>query len=330
MRPTVPQVPRCESAEWLPLEASGRRYARLKRPEGVDAETAIFMQFPRGARPAEVERVARSTLLLGQAGLPVPEVYSVEAEHLWLLQEDLGDLSLAAAREAGNQVAPAYSEAVALLQRIEGLELSTSPRPPLDSKRLGTELHQFATIALKLSEGPGASLKTDFDSIIAACGEQPTVLCHRDYHSRNLMLHEGRVRVIDHQDALPGPASYDRVSLAYDPYVELPDDIRDRIAGEQPGVSAVAIQRLAKAIGTFADKGGQWARFIRPAAQQARRLIARDGLAVPVLDLAFATLAAQSAAALEDTASQHSGGTGASEAAAPTRRAATGEAGEAS
>jgi hypothetical protein len=106
-----------------------------------------------------------------------------------------------------------------------------------------------------------------------------------------LLLQDGRVRVVDHQDALPGPLGYDRVSLAYDPYVELPDDIRDRIAGPSPQVGEVAVQRLAKAIGTFADKGGAWAQFISPAARQARRLIARHGLKVPVLDLAFATLA---------------------------------------
>ena len=78
-----------------------------------------------------------------------------------------------------------------------------------------------------------------------------------------------------HQDAMPGPAGYDRASLAYDPYVDLPDDIRDRIAGTSPHVAEVAVQRLAKAIGTFADKGGAWLTYIGPAAGQARRLIAK-------------------------------------------------------
>jgi hypothetical protein len=97
--------------------------------------------------------------------------------------------------------------------------------------------------------------------------------------------------VIDHQDALVGPAVYDRVSLAYDPYVVLADDARDTLAGDGPDVAAVAVQRLVKAIGTYAGKGGEWRRWIAPAAAQARRLIARDALELRVLDAALAGLA---------------------------------------
>jgi hypothetical protein len=290
MAQSIPQAPRCDRIEWLPTEASGRRYARLHGPPGLEVPTAVFMQFPRGAQTAEIERVARATELLGQAGLPVPEIYESRPESGWILQEDLGDLTFAAAREQGRNIAGAYSEAVALLSHIETLQLETSPRPPLDERRLMTELLQFVTLGLKLPEGPGASLKEDLNRIVQSCCQVPVALCHRDYHSRNLMLHEDRVRVIDHQDAMPGPANYDRVSLAYDPYVELPDEIRDRIAGTSNSVGEVALQRLAKAIGTFADKGATWSAFIAPAARQARRLIAKHDIKVPVLDLAFATL----------------------------------------
>ncbi len=295
MATTIPQAPRCDRIEWLPTEASGRRYARLHGPPGLPVPTAIFMQFPRAARPAEIERVARSTLLLREAGLPVPEIYDSRPDQSWILQEDLGDITLAAARGQGLPIAGAYSEAVSLLPRIHDLRLSTSPRPPLDARRLMTELEQFVQLALRLPEGAGASLTQDLEQIVAACTAAPEVLCHRDFHSRNLLLHENQVRVVDHQDALPGPLGYDRASLAYDPYVELPDDIRDRIAGESPHVGAVAVQRLAKAIGTFAEKQGAWAQFIPPAAKQARRLLQLHGLKVPVLDLAFATLASQAA-----------------------------------
>ncbi len=301
MASTIQQGPRADRIEWLPTEASGRRYARLHGPPGLSVPTAVLMQFPRGARPAEIERVARSTVLLGEAGFPVPEIYESRPDRGWILQEDLGDVTLAAAREAGTAVAGAYSEAVSLLGRLDGLELETSPRPPLDGKRLGTELHQFVTRALGLAEGPGPSLAAELERLVEGCTAAPLALCHRDYHSRNLLLHGGRVRVVDHQDALPGPVGYDRASLAYDPYVELPDGIRDRIAGDTPHLGEVAVQRLAKAIGTYADKGGAWARFIAPAAKQARRLLAAHGLALPVLDLAFASLAARAATASEPT-----------------------------
>jgi hypothetical protein len=127
------------------------------------------------------------------------------------------------------------------------------------------------------------------------------VLCHRDYHARNLMWHGGRLRVIDHQDALPGPAAYDAVSVAYDPYVELADALRDQLAQQGCGcepaeLAPVAVQRLCKAIGTYASKGGAWQRWIPPAARQARRLLGRWKPTLHVLDAALAPLALSRAA----------------------------------
>ena len=293
----LPPALACERVEWLPAEASARRFARLHRPRAVARPTAVAMLFHPATQPAEVRRVARATELLGAAGLPVPVIHEFDADGRWILQEDLGDTTLARARAQGSPVADAYSQAVALLPAIQPLQLPTSPRPGLVASRLMAELEQFATLALALPEGPGAGLRADFERVVAAAEAQPTVLCHRDYHSRNLMLLDGRVRVVDHQDALPGPIAYDRVSLAYDPYVDLADPIRDRIAGQVEGTACVAVQRLAKAIGTFADKGGPWIVNIAPAARQARRLIARDGLGLTMLDLALATLIARAPAA---------------------------------
>lgn len=293
MRAQLPQDPALAAAgvQWLPAEASARRYARLRQPRRVDAPTAVVMLFGRGTPPREVERVARATEHLARAGLPVPQVHAVDPQAGWILQEDLGDTTLAAARAQGQQVAGAYSAAIGLLEPLAGLtSLDTSPRPPLDARRMRDELGVFSSLALKLGDGPGAGLSAELDELARLCAERPTVLCHRDYHARNLLLLDGRVRVIDHQDALAGPDTYDRVSLAYDPYVELTDAIRDRIAGDGEGVAVVAVQRLCKALGTFADKGGAWLQHVPSAARSARRLLARDGLALPLLDLALRTL----------------------------------------
>jgi aminoglycoside/choline kinase family phosphotransferase len=104
------------------------------------------------------------------------------------------------------------------------------------------------------------------------------VLCHRDYHSRNLMLPPraraagGRLVIIDFQDARLGPRAYDLASLLEDPYVDLTDGLRERMTARfldgicRPGrapeyaaeYAAVAAQRLLKAAGTFA---GQQTRF---------------------------------------------------------------------
>ena len=99
------------------------------------------------------------------------------------------------------------------------------------------ELAHFARTALDLDGPPGAGLAGDLARLVTRCAASETALCHRDYHARNLLLQAGRVRVIDHQDALPGPAVYDRVSLAYDPYVALDDATRDALAGEHPDVA---------------------------------------------------------------------------------------------
>ena len=288
----------CATSVWLPGDASQRRYARLTGLRHYDLPSAVAMVFPRGTPPAEVARVADATRLLARAGLPVPAIHDCDPAGGWILQEDLGDVTLAAAladAPAGS-VASWYAEALGLLPAIAALgALPTSPSPPLDAVRLRRELDLFASAALLEDQPPGRWLDEELARLSQACAALPAVLCHRDYHARNLMLHAGRLRVIDHQDALPGPEPYDRVSLAYDPYVELPDGQRDALAGAAPGTGTVAVQRLCKAIGTYAGKGGRFRPWIAPAARQARRLVRRDALRLPVLDACLGALALQPA-----------------------------------
>ena len=287
----------CASSVWLPSEASTRRYARLTRLQHYDLPTAVVMLFPRGTDPMEVARVVQATTLLAAAGVPVPAIHDSNAERGWILQEDLGDQTLAAALHADpppavERAAAWYADALAPLPAIARLgRLPTSPQPPLDAVRMRRELDLFANGALLHDEPPGRWLDDDLAQLVARCAALPIVLCHRDYHARNLMLHAGRVHVIDHQDAMPGPEPYDRVSLACDPYVPLSDAQRDALAGAAPGTAAVAVQRLCKAIGTFAWKGGAWRQWIAPAAREARRQIRRDALRLPVLDAALGSLA---------------------------------------
>ena len=94
---------------------------------------------------------------------------------------------------------------------------------------------------------------------------EPRVLCHRDYHSRNLMLHEGQLYIIDFQDARMGPDTYDLVSLLRDSYVDLPEQTvgeliayflalkgsRDTEQEFRPRFHLMALQRNLKALGTF-------------------------------------------------------------------------------
>ena len=113
------------------------------------------------------------------------------------------------------------------------------------------------------------ALRAEWPASSAELAAEPRVLCHRDYHSRNLMLHGGTLHVIDFQDARMGPDTYDLVSLLRDSYVDLPErQVDDLIAfflaldtgaaATPPGgrdfrrrFDLMALQRNLKALGTF-------------------------------------------------------------------------------
>lgn len=278
---------------WLGAEASTRRYARLVGPRGHDVASAVLMVFAPGTPAAEVERVRRATEELAALGLPVPAVYAHDAAAGWILEEDLGDRTLAAAAAAGEDTAPAYEAALALLARLQPQRLSTSPVPPLDGARMRNEL---AFLARHLPLPAPRAFGSECDALATRCARAPTALCHRDYHARNLMLHAGRLRWVDHQDALVGPDVYDRVSLAYDPYVALDDGTRDALAGRGPHVVPVALQRLLKALGTYLSQGRHFGTSVVPAARQAARLLPRCELPLPATSDLLAALAGEAVA----------------------------------
>jgi aminoglycoside/choline kinase family phosphotransferase len=116
-----------------------------------------------------------------------------------------------------------------------------------------------------LSDAARAALRAEFADLVGALAEEPRVLCHRDYHSRNLMLHGEQLFIIDFQDARMGPDTYDLASLLRDSYVDLPEQtVEDLIAyflalkgqtGEadefRHRFNTMALQRNLKALGTF-------------------------------------------------------------------------------
>jgi N-acetylmuramate 1-kinase len=122
----------------------------------------------------------------------------------------------------------------------------------------------------KLTDAGRQAIRGEFSPIIAELAGERRVLCHRDYHSRNLMLHEGRLYVIDFQDARMGPDTYDLVSLLRDSYVDLaPVAVDELIAyflalkgnpSEEAAFRArfdlMALQRNLKALGTFGYQTG--------------------------------------------------------------------------
>jgi aminoglycoside/choline kinase family phosphotransferase len=109
------------------------------------------------------------------------------------------------------------------------------------------------------------ALAEEFGALVEQLAAEPRVLCHRDYHSRNLMYHLDRLYVIDFQDARMGPDTYDLVSLLRDSYVDLPEHtvseliayflaLKGRTGSEREfreRFDRMALQRNLKALGTF-------------------------------------------------------------------------------
>ena len=208
-------------------DASFRRYFRAKLDDGT---TRIVMDAP----PANED--CRPWLHVQQlfqaAGAHVPEVLAQDLERGFLLLSDLGDTTYLQALNAGN-AAPLYADAIGALVNIQQAS-RPGVLPEYDRALLRRELELFPQWFLSrhhrmvLTESEQQSLETVFERILAMNLAEPKVFVHRDYHSRNLMhvLSSGdNPGIIDFQDAVYGPISYDMVSLLKDAYIEWDEDL---------------------------------------------------------------------------------------------------------
>jgi N-acetylmuramate 1-kinase len=265
-------------------DASDRRYYRLHFATAVDGITSlVLMRLARPYAASELPFVNVQRYLSLQK-IPVPHILRDDSTQGFLLLEDLGDTTLEAAlqRASGEQVVDWYRQAVDILLRLQYPE-SVAPRArcvafrlAFDVEKLMWECDFFLTHMIKqlcaqrLTPTDEARLRGLFWKIAAMLARQPRVFTHRDYHSRNLMLCQDRLRVIDFQDARLGPCQYDLVSLLYDSYVVLPTDLREELLTyylEQKTAKDghaldreaflqvfdyMCLQRNLKALGTFA------------------------------------------------------------------------------
>lgn len=258
--------------EPLAGDASTRSFTRIRPATGP---SLVLMDY---GRPFEGEtddvRLARVFLA---AGLPVARVVEAWPEAGALVLEDLGDRTLEselATRDAAGPLPDALGAAVDLAARIaaEGTPaLAGSERadgPALDAERFRFEMDFFVEHwvggALGGDGGPAADALRDLAERAAAV--TPSVLCHRDYHSRNLLLApDDAPAMVDIQDARWGPLGYDLASLLRDAYVEISEGWVDAgvarfLAALPDGPDAqafrrdldlLAAQRMLKALGTF-------------------------------------------------------------------------------
>jgi aminoglycoside/choline kinase family phosphotransferase len=254
-------------------DASTRRYYRVSD----EGRHYVLAQYP---EPFEPESLSFLTIhrLLRDYELPVPEIVEVDGPRGIVLQQDLGDCTL---QETLHGCSPAglaglYQEAVdeiALLQRAaaRGPQQAECFRIAFDIEKLSWELHYFLKhfleghLGCELSVEDRSTLAEAFHVLSQEIASWPRVLCHRDYHSRNLMQHAGRLYWIDFQDARMGPATYDLASLLRDAYVDVPEELQDELTERfrQQEVPQEArerfrrrfdltcVQRNLKALGTF-------------------------------------------------------------------------------
>ncbi|HDX8367689.1 aminoglycoside phosphotransferase family protein [Aeromonas dhakensis] len=202
-------------------DASFRRYHRGGGLIWVDAN-------PKTEKNHEFVRNASA---LHAGGLLAPEVRAVDYEQGLLAVTDLGDTQLISCLNADN-VQAWYGKAIALLPRLGAVELDLEP---FDSAFMARENSIFPEwllghhLQLTLSDEEQQLLDETFACLTENNLAQPQGVMHRDFHSRNLMVCGGEtpadseLAVIDFQDMVIGPLSYDLVSLLKDCYVRWPD-----------------------------------------------------------------------------------------------------------
>ncbi len=235
---TTPADPRRSAAlEWLAREASDldldpttlapassdasfRRYFRIASGRGG---SLILMDAPPAQEDCAPFLHARQ--VLAEAGVNVPAVVRADPQAGFLLLGDFGDATYLSVLDDWS--APSlYADATRALVR---LQLASRPGvfPAYDRALLLRELMLFPEWyltrhkAVSLDDGQRQVIDDAFETILARTVAQPAVFVHRDYHSRNLMRLEGPANpgVLDFQDAVHGPITYDLVSLLKDAYI---------------------------------------------------------------------------------------------------------------
>lgn len=245
LKPSIQQflVAALASSEFqiLPLagDASNRRYFRI-----VFGETTYVLMVWEPFDNVNSYPFLSVLDLFHRHEVNVPKVINLSPELGVILLEDLGDLTLERKFwESQDQltVVPFYQMALDELIKIHYKTSTdkalgcTAFQISFDTEKLLWEMnyakkHLLQQAAkIKLSNETEKKLDNIFLDICQKLDNQPKTICHRDYHSRNLMIKLGKMRVIDFQDARLGPIEYDLVSLFRDSYVDLNKDVQDSL-----------------------------------------------------------------------------------------------------
>jgi aminoglycoside/choline kinase family phosphotransferase len=218
-------------------DASNRKYFRV-----IKDETSVVLMQWEPFDPKNYPFLSVQEHFLKHS-VQVPRVLSLNPMKGLVLLEDLGDLTLERKFwETQNHEASVEFYRMALDELIkihfacsQDKTDCTAFKIEFDVEKLLWELNYgrdnllLGVCGFKLDEKSKNELNKIFISICETLHNQPKFIAHRDYHSRNLMIKYGKMRVIDFQDARMGPIQYDLVSLLKDSYVQIPDDMSEQL-----------------------------------------------------------------------------------------------------
>ncbi len=264
----------------LTADASTREYFRVE----WNGESAVACVYPEPLGAAEATYLDTTELFLA-GGLPVAKVYAADTANGIVIQEDLGNHILRQTLDEADEASytALLNEAIAMIAMIQKDTRLAYRRKAIastlrfDTEKLLWELnyfkeHYFTTYAKRpLSEKDSAAFDLELREVAEELDAKASVLCHRDFHSANLMIDpRGKMRIIDHQDARIGSPAYDLVSLLLDRITEPPSRewlaekrryfLDLRVTFGMPRLDEEdfanefrlqAIQRCLKAVGTF-------------------------------------------------------------------------------
>jgi N-acetylmuramate 1-kinase len=295
-------------------DASTRQYYRLSmkyREGSSEPQTLILMQLEAPNVRGETDFIRVLKFLKG-IHLPVPELFHFDAKRGLLLLQDCGDVTLETHLRSADPATLKswYVKAVHLLadMQMEATQAIDTDSPAyhlkFDVEKLMWEmdfmLEHFieGTRQNKLKAPARKEIRKQLTALCALLAGQPPCFTHRDYHSRNLMVHNDGLVLLDFQDARMGPSQYDLASLLRDSYLPLPDAlvwelvdifIQKRQERESRTIDReefirvfdlMSIQRNLKAIGTFAyqkktKNNDRYMRYIAPTLEYVRQAFAR-------------------------------------------------------
>ncbi|MCD6389709.1 MAG: phosphotransferase [Desulfobulbaceae bacterium] len=284
------------SIEKLAGDGSSRVFFRISQPEAPSL-VAVFPDtfHPRGKEEAMAAyRIGRH---LHSCSVPVPQIYAYDTESGVILFEDLGNIQLQSrVQEEPDKLIFWYEKTI---DALLCLQISGRSGFPLEScwdtsrydrqlmleRESGYFMQAFCRNFLGKRIPPG--LTAEFNDLAGQAARQPAdFILHRDFQSRNIMVHEGEIRIIDFQGARLGPLGYDLASLLIDPYVGLSSDEQEQLLDYYLGQAAsridfdradflagyysLALQRNLQILGAFAFLSTKKSRhffrkFIKPA-----------------------------------------------------------------